>query len=256
MQLSYQSYGSGFPLIILHGLFGMLDNWHTVAKMLSADFHVFAVDQRNHGRSPHSDEFTYKAMAGDVRDFMLQHALTSCHLLGHSMGGKTAMQTALQFPELVDKLVIIDIAARAYSSLHDSILESLGSVDPAKFTTRQGIEDALSPRVPDPAVRQFLMKNLARTETGAFRWKMNLGVITNRYPEILKQVSSERPFEKPVLVIRSTQSSYVNDSDLADFRSLFPNFRVVDFDTGHWVHAEAPGQLTNVVTGFLNERGS
>jgi pimeloyl-ACP methyl ester carboxylesterase len=251
MELNYRSYGNGFPLIILHGLFGMLDNWHTVSSMLSTDFRVIALDQRNHGRSPHSTEFNYQVMARDVRDFMEHHSLKSCYLLGHSMGGKTAMHIALHYPQLIDKLVVVDIAPRAYPSMHDSILEALASVDPTKYSSRREIDGALLPRIPEPGVRQFLMKNLARTENGVFHWKMNLPIIASNYQEILKKVTSEIQFTKPVLVVRSTKSKYVEDSDLVDFRSLFPNSHVVDFDTGHWVHAEAPEQLTKVVSDFL-----
>ncbi len=256
MLLNFQSYGKGFPLIILHGLFGMLDNWHTLSKMLASDFQVLALDQRNHGRSPHSAGFNYQMMAEDVREFMDQQAIHSVYLLGHSMGGKTAMQVALTYPHLIEKLVVIDIAPRAYSSLHDSILDALNSVDLDKCKSRQDIEMSFSTKIPQPAVRQFLMKNLARNEDSTFRWKMNLPVITASYQEVLRKVSSESPFPKPTLVVRSTKSSYINDADLAEFKALFPQLSVSSFDTGHWVHAEAPEQLAKTVTGFLLQQGS
>ena len=254
MQLNYQSYGDGFPLIILHGLFGMLDNWHTVGKMLGEHFQVFLVDQRNHGRSPHSAELNYGVLADDIRDFIVQHRISSCFLLGHSMGGKVAMTVALRYPELVTKLIVVDIAPRSYSSFHDSILGALTSLDLSSLASRQAIDDALSVRIQGAPVRQFLMKNLARNDDGSFRWKMNLSVISSKYQEILKEVNSNAAFSNPALFIRSKKSSYIGEMDLSDIKRLFPHSTIVDFETGHWVHAEAPGQLTNTVTEFLLQK--
>ena len=251
MNLNYQAYGEGFPLIILHGLFGMLDNWHTVSKLLGGQFQVFAVDQRNHGRSPHAPELNYGAMANDIRDFMGQHQLPSCFLLGHSMGGKVAMTTALQYPDLVEKLVVIDIAPRAYPPFHDLILEALRSLDLSTFTFRQSIDQALSSKIRELPVRQFLMKNLARNDDGTFRWKMNLPVISSNYGEIMKAVHSTTPFIKPTLFVRSVKSSYIGEQDKPEIQRLFPFSSIVNFETGHWVHAEAPEQLTSIVRNFL-----
>lgn len=251
MQLKFQTYGSGPSLVILHGLFGMLDNWHSVATKLGERFRVFVVDQRNHGRSPHSTEFNYAVMADDVRDFLEQRGVRSAFLLGHSMGGKTAMWVALRYPELIDKLVVIDIAPRRYSSLHDTILDALTSLDLARYSSRPEIDKALSATIPQQPVRQFLMKNLARNENGSFRWKMNLPVIESHYSEILEAVEADKPFPKPVMFIRSTQSTYIGVGDKTEIKRLFPNAVVADFNTGHWVHAEAPDALTKTVTAFL-----
>ena len=254
MKLNYQSYGEGFPLIILHGLFGMLDNWHTVGRMLERHFRVLAVDQRNHGRSPHSPELNYGVMADDIRDFMTQHEISSAFLLGHSMGGKVAMTTALRNPDLVEKLVVIDIAPRSYPSFHDSILEALTSLTLSDFSSRQSIDQALSSRILEVPVRQFLMKNLARNDDGSFRWKMNLAVIVAQYSEILKGIESNTTFVKPTLFVRSMKSSYISEQDVQEIERLFPNSSIVDFGTGHWVHAEEPERLTKIVTEFLLER--
>jgi esterase len=254
MQLNYQSYGDGFPLIILHALFGMLDNWHTVGTMLGEHFQVFLVDQRNHGRSPHSAEMNYGLLADDIHDFIVQHRISSCFLLGHSMGGKVAMTIALKCPELVAKLIVVDIAPRSYPSFHDSLLEALTSIDLSTFTSRQEIDVALSVRIQETPVRQFLMKNLARNENGSFRWKMNLSVISSKYQEVLKEVTSNNSFSNPTLFVRSKKSSYIGEMDLSDIKRLFPHSTIVDFETGHWVHAEAPGQLTNTVTEFLFQK--
>jgi esterase len=252
MQLHYQTYGSsGPPLIILHGLFGMLDNWHTVSKMLGAHFEVLALDQRNHGRSPHSREFSYAVMAEDVSEFIHQRGISSANLLGHSMGGKTAMWVALRFPELISRLVVVDIAPRAYSTLHDAILDALTSVDLKHVTSRKEVDGMLSARISDQAVRQFLLKNLIRNEAGVFRWKMNLPILAMNYREVLTEVKTNAPFPNPAMFIRSTKSSYINETDRVDIERLFPNSTIVDFDTGHWVHAEAPDMLSKTVMKFL-----
>ena len=234
----------------------MLDNWHTVNKLLASDLQVFTLDQRSHGRSPHSPDFNYQIMAEDVHDFLKQQGIASCYLMGHSMGGKTAMQVALNYPELIEKLIVIDIAPRAYSSLHDPILDALNSVDLGNYKSRQDIDHTLARRIPELPVRQFLMKNLARNEDGTFRWKMNLPVITANYHEVLRKVSSDMPYDKPTFVMRSTKSSYIVDADLDDFRRLFPKYIVANFDTGHWVHAEAPDQLAKTVIAFLSRSDS
>lgn len=251
MKLHFQSYGEGSPLIILHGLFGMLDNWHTVGKMLGEHFHVFLVDQRNHGRSPHSQEWNYDVMAEDIVEFIAEHRILPCFLLGHSMGGKVAMTAALKYPDQVEKLVVIDIAPRSYPSFHDSILDALTSLDLGSYTSRQAVDDALSIRIHEAPVRQFLMKNLARNDDGTLRWKMNLPVISANYQEMLKGVNRSATFSKPTLFIRGTKSSYIGEGDLPDIKKLFPHSFIADFDTGHWIHAEAPAQLTKTVTEFL-----
>jgi esterase len=254
MKLNYQSYGEGFPLIILHGLFGMLDNWHTVSRMLGGHFRVLAVDQRNHGRSPHTPELSYGVMADDICEFMAEHEISSAFVLGHSMGGKVAMTIALRYPDLVEKLVVIDIAPRSYPYFHDSILDALASLTLSNFSSRQSIDQALSSRIREVPVRQFLMKNLARNDDGSFRWKMNLAAITGQYSEILKGLASNTTFAKPTLFVRAMKSSYIGDQDIQEIKRLFPNSSIANFETGHWVHAEAPQKLTKTLTEFFLER--
>lgn len=251
MKLYFQTYGQGSPLIILHGLFGMLDNWHTVARMLGSNLRVFAVDQRNHGRSPHSPDFNYDVMADDLCEFITAQDIVPSSLLGHSMGGKTAMLTALKYPHLVERLIVVDIAPRSYSSSHDTILEALQSIDLRTFSSRGEIDNALSDRIPETATRQFLLKNLSRDVEGTFQWKMNLPVIFSSYGNVMKGVERPLSFSKPTLFIRSLKSSYITDGDIPAIRRLFPNSTVMDFDTGHWVHAEQPGALVAAVKNFL-----
>lgn len=251
MTLQHLSYGQGNPLLILHGFLGSSDNWGTQAKSLAEHFHVFVPDARNHGRSPHADEFDYAVMAEDIREFMRQHGLPATSLIGHSMGGKTAMLLALRYPELVRKLVVVDVAPKQYPHLHDEILEALTSLDLSRHPSRQEIDRALAVKIPSLTTRQFLMKNLARDEGGGFRWKMNLPVLSRNYDRIAEGIFSDRPFENPALFLISEQSGYVQDEDIPQIRELFPHSVFVGMNVGHWIHAEAPGEFVRIVTGFL-----
>ncbi len=252
MNLFYQFYGEhGHPLIILHGLLGSSDNWHTLGKTFSKYFRVFALDARNHGRSPHSEIFTYEAMAEDVHEFLEQQNISSTHLLGHSMGGKTAMQFALTYPSLVDKLIVVDIAPRAYSPQHDYIFDAITSLDMNIFSTRKEINEALSKKIPSGATRQFVMKNLAREDARAFRWKMNLDIVRKHYNEINKALDATKRFEKPTLVVKSNKAGYVTSDDELLILKMFPQSRIVGVDVGHWIHAEAPTEFARVVLKFL-----
>ena len=253
MTLHFQEYGSGHPLIILHGLFGSLDNWHTMSKIFGESFRVFAVDQRNHGRSPHSDVFTYEALAGDLTEFMDEHKLESAHVLGHSLGGKTAMVFALTFPDRVSKLVVVDLAPRAYPPVHDEIFAAMLPLDLRKYSSRQQVDDAVATKIPETATRQFLMKNLGRDESGGFRWKVNLESIKRNYDEIARAIETDRTFAKPTLFVRGVRSGYVRDSDAPEIRKLFPQAEIADLDTGHWVHAEAPQEFSRLVLKFLRK---
>jgi len=251
MILFSQEYGTGHPLIILHGLLGSLDNWHTLSTAFGKRVRVIAVDQRNHGRSPHSDEMTYEAMAGDLLELFDRHGVASASILGHSMGGKTAMQFSLDHPDRVDRLVVVDIAPCAYPPLHDEIFEALNSVDLPSMQSRQQVDDTLAVRIPEMAVRQFLMKNLSRNDSGGFRWKANVPVLQNSYTELARAIDSDKPFCKPVLFVRSSRSGYLRDSDTGDIHRLFPNAGIVSVDAGHWIHAEAPERFSAIVLNFL-----
>ena len=253
MTLHSQEYGSGHPLIILHGLFGSLDNWHSLSKILGGSFRVFAVDQRNHGRSPHSDIFTYEALAEDLGEFLDEHKLKSAHVLGHSLGGKTAMQFALTYAHRVDKLIVVDIAPRAYPPVHDEIFDAMIPLDLRTYSSRQAVDEAMAKKIPDVATRQFLMKNLGRDESGGFRWKVNLEAIKKNYDEIARAIESDSTFTKPTLFVRGERSGYVRDSDVPDIRKLFPQAEIAGLDTGHWVHAEAPQAFSGLVLEFLQK---
>ncbi len=265
MQLFYETYGDGYPLIILHGLFGSLENWRTLSRLFSRCYRVFALDQRNHGRSPHSEEFNYPALAQDVREFMERQRLSSAYVLGHSMGGKTAMQLALAYPERVDKLVVVDIAPKAYPHGHDAIFDALGSIRPAEFHRRKDVDAALAGKLPDEALRQFLLKNLVRKPNGAFEWGIGLDEIRRHYAEIAQgvgaadRVAADRGdgggrFEKPTLFIRGARSEYIGERDREAIKRLFPYSRLVTVPgVGHWIHVEARRRFARIVLTFLGQ---
>ena len=199
MELNYKSFGEGYPIIILHGLFGTLDNWQTIAKKLAANYSVYIVDQRNHGRSPHNAIFDYAVMADDLQVFMENQWIYEAHIIGHSMGGKTAMQFALTFPDLVNQLVVVDIAPKAYEGGHQAIFEALFSLDLSVIRNRKQADAILKEQVPDFGVRQFLLKNLTNDKKGGYKWKMNLPVIYQNYEQILAAINSEEIFENTKL---------------------------------------------------------
>lgn len=255
MDLFYNQYGdSGPPLLILHGLLGANGNWHTLSRTAFSEVaQVYAVDQRNHGRSPHTDRIDYPSMAADARDFIDGNDLAPAHLLGHSMGGKTAMQTALEYPERVGRLIVVDMAPRAYPPEHTAILKALDRIDPAAYDSRDAIDTALADDVPSWPIRQFLLKNLDY-DGEQYRWKMNLEAIRAHYDDITAAISADAPYEGPALFVRGGQSEYVKDEDWSEIQSLFPNAELQTVEeAGHWVHADAPEALADLVIDFLKE---
>lgn len=252
MELYYRTYGAGPPLLILHGLFGSLDNWATLARRWGEHFHVWTLDARNHGRSFHDERMDYPSMAEDVARFMERHGLSGAHLLGHSMGGKTAMQFALTRPGSVRRLVVVDIAPRVYGRRHDAVLDALLHIDPRRLAGRHEADAALAAAIAEAPVRQFLLKNLARTEEGGYRWKLNLAAIARDYDALRAGPPPGARYERPALFVRGGRSSYVRDEDRARIREIFPRATVVTIRrAGHWVHAEAPDELYTAVTAFL-----
>ena len=255
LRLHFREYGQGAPLVILHGLFGSLDNWTAVARELAGAFRVLAVDQRNHGHSPHAAAMDYPLMAADLVEFVRRHSPGGAHVLGHSMGGKTAMQFALQHPGLVRSLVVVDMAPRAGEPEHHSIFDALQALDLAAYQSRKQVEAALAPRIPELAVRKFLVKSLAHDPAGAWHWRFNLPGLCRNYAWLNAAVTAEPPCDKPALFVRGEKSGYLRDDDLPAIRRLFPRaeFRVVP-GAGHWVHADAPGIFLQAVRRFLVEQ--
>jgi esterase len=252
MRLHFQRSGQGDPLLILHGLLGGLANWRSVSAALAAHFQVVAVDLRNHGASPHSDQMTYPLMAEDVAELVRGESLGPAIVLGHSMGGKTAMELALGLPELVRKLVVVDISPKAYPPWHRGMLDALVELDLTLFNNRSQVVQALAPSVPEAAVRQFLVKNLARDANGRLHWQINLPGIAAAYDHLNQALTPDRQFPKPALFLRGAKSDYLPHADRAPILRLFPAAQFVTIPgAGHWVHADAPGPFIEALLRFL-----
>jgi esterase len=254
MNLFFRESGQGKPLVILHGLFGSSDNWFTLAKTFSLQYQVFLVDQRNHGQSPHSDEFNYKLLAEDLEEFLLQHSIIKSIIIGHSMGGKTAMNLAVKRPDLIDKLIVVDIVPKSYPVHHDHILEGLDSIDLSKLTSRVEADQILSKFIEEPDVRQFLLKNLTRKTDGGFEWKINLKAIDDHIEEIGEGMQYKGKFENPTLFVKGAKSNYYAAGDEELVKSIFPKTAFSTLDTGHWVQAEKPVEFANTVMEFLSKK--
>jgi len=251
MKLFFRQQGQGKPLIILHGLLGSSDNWHSLGKLFADSFSVYIVDQRNHGQSPHSNEFNYKALTEDLEEFMTENKIENPHIIGHSMGGKTAMNFAVKNPTGVDKLIVVDIVPKKYLVRHDRLMEGMKAIPLEKITTRTEAEVALAGYEPDPAVRQFLLKNLSRNNEGRFTWRVNLPAIDQHLQETGEAMIYKGVFHGPTLFINGKKSDYyhVTDDDL--IKNIFPNAEIILLDTGHWVQAERPQEFAHLVLQFL-----
>lgn len=252
MQLFFKEHGQGRAIVLLHGLFGSSDNWHYVAMQLSEQFRVFSLDQRNHGQSPHSDEMNYSLMAADVVEFLNSKNIEIATIIGHSLGGKTAMQFALQFPARTEKLIIEDMAPRAYASVYENFMAAMLALDLDKFQTRQQVEEALAPEIPDLTLRRFLLKNLGRNSDGKFFWRIFLDGIRKNAAALRAPISSSQPFAKPALFIRGEKSDYVRTEDETGIRQLFPSVKIETINgAGHWIHSEKPEEFMRAVREFL-----
>jgi pimeloyl-ACP methyl ester carboxylesterase len=240
-------------MVLLHGIFGSSDNWLTPARLLSTRYRTFALDLRNHGQSSHAAEFDYPVMANDVLEFMEQHGIEDPIIMGHSMGGKVAMNFAVAHPDKLQKLIVVDIAPREYSMKHYVILDGLNAIPVDKVTTRNEADDALAAFVEEPDVRQFLLKNLQRKPEGGFKWKLNLSAITEKIDNIGLDLQFPGKFEKPSLFVRGALSRYVRDDDEERIREIFPNAEIKSLDTGHWVPAEKPKEFVELITEWLGD---
>ena len=251
MQLNFRKSGSGPPLVILHGLFGSLDNWFSIAKELVDHYTLYLVDQRNHGDSPHGSEWNYGVMVEDLRELLDAEGLDSVYLMGHSMGGKTVMNFAVAYPERVRKLIVGDIAPRHYPIHHQVILEGLNALDLSQLQSRKEADDLLAPYIPELGIRQFLLKSLGR-DTNGFAWKVNLSVITQHIEEVGKALEVGTVFEGPTLFLGGANSSYIQEKDLSDMKRHFPNCTWVSIhNAGHWLHAEQPQAVIAEMRKFL-----
>lgn len=254
--LHYLDQGQGRPLVILHGLFGTLDNWQTLARRWAQDagLRVVSVDLRNHGRSFHSPDHSYAAMAADVLALFNHLGLgPDAALLGHSMGGKVAMRFALDFPERLARLIVLDIAPNFSDMAHqDEVLAGLRAVNLGAIASRQEADAALARHIPSGGVRQFLLKNLYRDDANAFAWRINLPVLAGAMPAVGEAITGG-PFLKPALFVRGGASNYITAEDkLYAIPALFPNSEVATVpDAGHWLHAEKPDEVYELVRAFV-----
>lgn len=259
MKLFYRKIGEGKPLIILHGLFGQSDNWNSIGKQLSElGYAVYLVDVRNHGQSPHSDSWNYQVMSDDVLELINDCGLSKngeVILLGHSMGGKVAMQFAIDHQKLLDKLIIVDIAPKYYQPHHQNIIKGLLSVDLNQLKTRKEADAILSEYIQDIGTKQFLLKNLYRnddTSENEYSWRFNLEVISSQIETIGESLSEGATSNTPTLFIKGSKSNYIHNDDLELIQKVFPKsiLETID-DAGHWLHAEKPKAFLEAIIKFI-----
>lgn len=256
MKLFYRHMGEGQPVIILHGIFGISDNWVTIGRKLAEKFEVFIPDQRNHGQSPHSDTFNYFALVDYLYEFIGDRQIVNPILIGHSMGGKVAMNFALENPSKVDQLIVVDISLREYPARqeHMDILHAMMAVDFDKVTSREEVEAIVSEKVRSERIRMFIMKNLYRMGKSRFAWRMNVNSIYQNIENVFAAVDSRYVFERPALFIRGGSSGYVRDDDYPAILERFPaaTFTTIE-GASHWVHADKPDELCAVFSEFLKK---
>jgi len=251
MKLNTQIYGKGQPIVILHGFLGMGDNWKSIAKKLSERFEVHLPDMRNHGKSPHSSDFTYEDMVNDVKNYIEHHHLKEIILIGHSMGGKIAMLFSSLHSEFVSKLVVVDISPKKYQPHHDDILQSLKLLKESHLSSRIEAEDILSQKIKDKGVRLFLLKNLKREADNTLSLKPNIDVFLENRHEIGRALSEDATYLGEILFIKGENSAYIRDNDEKLISKHFTDYSIKVIDNaGHWVHAENPKGFLETVLNF------
>lgn len=244
--------GEGKPLIILHGLFGMLDNWQALAKEFACFFETHIVDLRNHGRSFHATQHNYEVMTEDLLSYLNAYNLDEVSLIGHSMGGKAAMNFACMYPDRVEKLVVVDISPKYYPPHHQEILSGLKAVDRSNLTSRKDADQILSQYFSESAMRQFLLKNLYWRSSTELTFKFNLKVLSDQIENVGQALYTDALFDRPTLFIAGQSSNYIKETDVELIESHFPDFEIVEIPkSGHWVHAENPDQFFDKVSRFL-----
>lgn len=252
MKLYNRIIGDGEPLLIVHGLFGMSDNWINIAKQLADTHKCYLLDMRNHGRSPHTTDLKYDDMVEDIYEFLTDFGLKTVSLIGHSMGGLTAMKFAYEYPHRLDKLIIVDIAPKSYPVLHEDIIKGLCAIPVEKIKSRSEAEDILKKYVYSSRIRQFLLKNLYRKDNEMYAWRINLQAIKNHATDIGRGITGTFKYDKNTLFIRGEKSDYILEEDKERISLLFPKATILDIPgASHWVHAEAPGQFAKAIKSFL-----
>tara|TARA_R110002051_G_scaffold316104_1_gene395319 strand:- start:1931 stop:2701 length:771 start_codon:yes stop_codon:yes gene_type:complete len=252
--LHSQIFGSGEPLVILHGFLGMSDNWKRLGNQYAENgYEVHLIDQRNHGKSFQSNEFNYDLLVEDLKDYMIFHTLDKAIILGHSMGGKTAMQFACTYPEKVKKLIIADIAPKYYPPHHQIIIDALNKIDLEKLASRNDADEILTRYIKDFGTRQFLLKNLYWVEKGKLDFRFNLKVLSDKMEEVGENISTTASFNGPTLFLRGDKSEYIAIEDYTTIKRHFPSAEIKVIDkAGHWLHAENPKQFFEYSFDFMN----
>jgi len=253
MILHSQIIGTGTPFVILHGFLGMSDNWKSLGKRFAAQgYQMHLIDQRNHGRSFHDPVFSYQAMAADLLLYCEHHNLDQVVLLGHSMGGKTAMEFAVTNPERVTKLIIADIAPRHYDEHHQDVLKGLGLLDLSIINSRAKADQVLANYIKEPGLRLFLLKNLYWIEKKQLALRVNLPVVTKEISQVGKALAITAVFDKETLFVRGDNSSYITSLDETSIQKQFPKSQIKTVsNAGHWLHVENPEQFHQIVVDFL-----
>ncbi|MFK7864609.1 MAG: alpha/beta fold hydrolase [Pseudohongiellaceae bacterium] len=258
MRLHFKKYSEqGQPLLVLHGLFGSQSNWGGHCKQLAEQFSVIGVDLRNHGESGHDHEHNYQVMAQDISELMHTLSIDSAYFLGHSMGGKVAMELALTQPELVAKLLVVDIAPVLYTDKADDhmrVMAGMNALNLAALSSRTEAEQKLAGYIDDEATRKFIVTNLVRSGDSGFAWRLNLPVIEANYDRLREKPSSGTEFNKPTLFVKGELSPYVQSKHEAQILELFPNAGVkIISEAGHWLHADKPQAFQKVAADFFSD---
>lgn len=266
MELFYRKSGSGNPMIILHGLYGSGDNWYSVAREFTGSNTVYLVDQRNHGNSPHNAVHDYNSLSDDLYEFIRAHHIDKSILIGHSMGGKTALNFGLRHPEKVEKMIVVDISPMGYSEdsesteihVHRQIITSLQNIDILNIKSRAEADRQLSVAISSRAIRQFLLKSLRRKSDSKFEWALNLEALAGNMSAIFDGVIREDMTdprsipEFPLLFIKGGKSGYISEPDLKAIQHYFPHAKIITIpNAGHWVHSEQPQALVSEVKKFI-----
>ena len=253
MKLFFKKIGEGKPLIILHGLFGLGDNWATLSKSFAENgFSCYVVDQRNHGKSPHNENFSFEVMANDLLELMNEEKINKTDIIGHSMGGKTAMYFTLKHPEKIRKIVVADIAPRYYEQHHQAIFSALKSIDTSALTSRKEAEESLRNAIHDEATIQFLLKNLYWKDDKTLDWRFGFLEIVKNIENIGKALPEDSVINVPTLFLRGEHSGYINENDVTEIKRIFPQSEIKTIlNAGHWIHAENPKDFMEITLKFL-----
>ena len=249
---NFKTFGQGEPIIILHGLLGMLDNWQTFARKLAEDYKVILMDQRNHGKSFHSPEFNYELLAQDLKSFMDSESIDQASLIGHSMGGKTILSFINHFYDRVDKPIIVDMSPKAHSGGHEEIFDALLRLPVNEISSRKEATEWMMNELKSPTLVFFLLKNLGRDPERGFYWKANIESLWSNYDRILEPIERDSAYDESILFVKGGQSDYIDETAESLIKTNYPShFLETIADAGHWVHADKPDALYNIVTEYL-----